>query len=355
MEYKNRNIDPDKSIIEALKQMDKLDKKLLLVIRDKKFVGLLSIGDIQRAIIRNIALDTKIEQILRKDIKVLKPEDNVELVRSLMLEFRMELCPVVNAFNEIEKVYFWEDLFIEKKPKPAKQFDIPIVIMAGGLGTRLKPLTNVLPKPLIPLNEKSIIEEIIDRFQQHGCKEFFISLNYKAELIEFYLKQQKLSCNLEFIRESVPSGTAGSLSLLKDRIKNTFFVSNCDIIIEQDYSEILDFHRSNQNEITVVAALKHYPIPYGTIETEAEGKLISIIEKPEYIFKVNSGMYILEPHLMEKIPKDKFFHITNLLEFVIKNNGKVGVFPVSEKSWIDIGDWNQFKVMVYENSIKRCI
>jgi NDP-sugar pyrophosphorylase family protein len=137
-------------------------------------------------------------------------------------------------------------------------------------------------------------------------------------------------------------GTAGSLSLLKGKIKETFFVTNCDILIDQDYSEVLKYHRENKNEITVVATLKHFPIEYGTIETGEDGLLLELREKPEVTFKINSGMYILEPHLIEEIPQNKFFHITQLIEEVKSRGGRVGVFPISEKSWIDIGNWDEY-------------
>jgi NDP-sugar pyrophosphorylase family protein len=201
---------------------------------------------------------------------------------------------------------------------------------------------------LIPIDEKTVIEEIFERFEKHGCNEFFISVNYKAELIEFYLKNQNLPYKLEFIKEEKPMGTAGSLSLLKGQITKTFFVSNCDILIEQDYSEILDYHRTNKNEITIVAALKHFPIAYGTIETAENGKLLELIEKPELTFKINSGMYILEPHILEEIPGNKIFHITSLIEKILKRKGKAGVFPVSEKSWRDIGEWDEYLKQIYK-------
>jgi NDP-sugar pyrophosphorylase family protein len=169
-----------------------------------------------------------------------------------------------------------------------------------------------------------------------------LTLNYKAELIQYYIKNLNLPYQIDYFKEDKPMGTAGSLSLLVDRINETFFVSNCDIIIDQDYSEILDYHRDNHNEITVVAALKHYPIPYGTIETAENGKLVSLSEKPELTFKINSGMYILEPHLLKEIPANQFFHITQLIENIQKRGGSVGVFPVSSKSWKDIGEWDQY-------------
>lgn len=344
--FKNRTISNNSTIIKAFKKMDLLDKKLLIVINDNKFFGLLSAGDIQRAIIQNKPLETPVENILRKNIRIAKPEDNFETIRQMMFDFRMELCPVVNQKREIEEIYFWEDVFQEQKTHPKKQFNLPVVIMAGGFGTRLKPITNVLPKPLIPIGEKTIIEHIFDRFSDNGCNTFHISVNYKSDLIEYYLQSQNLPYQLTFFKENKPMGTAGSLSLLKDKIEGTFFVSNCDILIEQDYSEILEYHNDNKNDITIVAALKHYPIPYGTIETKTNGQLVSLREKPELTFKINSGMYILEPHVLTDIPEDQFFHITHLIEKLLKNEGKVGVFPVSEKSWKDIGEWDKYmKIM----------
>jgi dTDP-glucose pyrophosphorylase len=333
-----------------MKQMDVLDKKLLIVITGYSFVGLLSAGDIQRAIIKNLPLDTTISAILRKNIKVAKPEDDFNTIKAMMLEFRMELCPVVNNLNQIIEVYFWEDLFQDKKPQPASLFNLPVVIMAGGIGTRLKPLTNVLPKPLIPIGEKTMLEDIFERFSNHGCNSFHISVNYKADLIEYYIRNQNLPYTMNFFKEENPMGTAGSLSLLKGLLNETFFISNCDILIEQDYSEILDYHRANKNEITVVAAMKHYPIAYGTIETGENGSLINLIEKPELTFKINSGMYILEPHLLDEIPDNKFFHITDSIDIILKRKGNIGVFPVSEKSWKDIGNWDEYFVHLNSNN-----
>lgn len=350
MKFRNRNIVPSKSLLDAMKQMDVLDKKLLIVITGYSFVGLLSAGDIQRAIIKNLPLDTTISAILRKNIKVAKPEDDFNAIKAMMLEFRMELCPVVNNLNQIIEVYFWEDLFQDKKPQPASLFNLPVVIMAGGIGTRLKPLTNVLPKPLIPIGEKTMLEDIFERFSNHGCNSFHISVNYKADLIEYYIRNQNLPYTMNFFKEENPMGTAGSLSLLKGLLNETFFISNCDILIEQDYSEILDYHRANKNEITVVAAMKHYPIAYGTIETGENGSLINLIEKPELTFKINSGMYILEPHLLNEIPDNKFFHITDLIDIILKRKGNIGVFPVSEKSWKDIGNWDEYFVHLNSNN-----
>lgn len=344
MNKTKRVISDTSTLLDALKLMDSSGYRSFIV-QDKKnkFKGILSIGDIQRALINNSNLDLVINKILRKTPRIANVNTPFEEIKRDMIKYRMEFIPVINNNNEIETIYFWEDLFDVNLDIPLTQFKNPIVIMAGGLGTRLKPLTNVLPKPLIPIGDKTILEDIFERFSKHGCNRFFISVNYKADLIEYYIKNQKLPYDVSFFREEVPMGTAGSLSLLKGKINETFFVSNCDILIKEDYSEILDFHVKNENEITMVSALKSYPIPYGTLETGENGQLLALKEKPELTFKINSGMYILEPHLLNEIPENDFFHITHLIEKILKRKGNVGVFPVSEKSWKDIGSWEEYE------------
>jgi dTDP-glucose pyrophosphorylase len=338
MKYRNRFIESSASLLDSLKKMDQLEKKLLLVFEQDCFVGLLSIGDIQRAIINNQSLDNSIKSSLRGNIRYANSNMPFGEIQEMMIQYRMEMLPVLDDDKNLIEVHFWEDIFQENDQK-FEFFNIPVVIMAGGFGTRLRPLTNVLPKPLIPIGEKTMLEEIFDRFYRHGCTQFYISVNYKSELISFYLNSLNLPYNIDYFLEEKPLGTASSLHLLKGIINETFFVSNCDIIIEDDYANILKYHQANKNEITLVAALKHFPIAYGTLETGVDGELLELKEKPEMTFKINSGMYVLEPHLIEEIPEKEIFHITHLIEKVKQRGGKVGVFPVSEKSWKDVGNW----------------
>ena len=341
-QFKGRVIHTDASIMDALKLMDKIDKKLVLIIAENKFIGLLSAGDIQRAIIQSKPLQTAVQDIIRTNIKVAKSDDSFQTIKKMMMDYRMEMCPVISESNEILKVYFWEDIFEINKPTLNSKLDLPVVIMAGGLGTRLKPLTNVLPKPLIPIGERTMLEEIMDRFAVHQCSDFYISVNYKADLIEYYINDLNLPLNINFFRETKPLGTAGSLSLLKDKIKKTFFVNNCDIIIDQDYTEIYNYHKEHNNKITIVAALKQFLIPYGTVETSDGGELIAIKEKPDMNFWINTGMYLLEPEVLKEIPEGDFFHITHLIDKLKSQGKKVGVFPVSEGSWLDTGEWGEY-------------
>ncbi len=337
IKVKNILINEDETILFALRKMDSLDRKLLIVIKGIHFAGLISIGDIQRAIIRNMPLDTIVRDVLRDDITVARSEDDPAMIRNKMLEERIECMPVIDNGNTLVDVVFWEDI-IGGEIRKQEKVNIPVVIMAGGEGSRLKPLTNVLPKPLIPVVDKTIIEDIMDQFVKVGCGEFYISLNYKADMIKHYLKSLKNpNYHFHFFQEEKPLGTAGSLYLLSNKISSTFFVSNCDIIIKQDLSEVFKFHRENKNKITIIAALKHYKIPYGTIESGLNGLLTSLSEKPEITFKINSGVYILEPDILSLIPKDKFFHITELILKLKQKKARVGIFPISEKSWLDYG------------------
>lgn len=318
-------------------------KRLYLVFDGEQFKGVISIGDIQRAIIANIPMEAPISKVMRREYTFATINESEAEIKYAMLKNRMEFMPIVDEDGNLQRVIFWEDV-IEKPVMACRSpFNLPVVIMAGGQGTRLKPLTNVLPKPLIPISEKTILEDIMDRFVDCGSNHFYMSVNYKADLIKTYFELVDNSHYiLDYFQESKPLGTAGSLKLLTGKLNSTFFVSNCDILINEDYSEILRYHRENKNELTLVVAVKDFSIPYGVVETAENGLLKSVSEKPKLDFKINTGMYILEPHLIEEIPDDTFFHIMHLMERVMARKGRIGCFPISEKSWIDVGNWNEY-------------
>lgn len=218
--------------------------------------------------------------------------------------------------------------------------------MAGGKGTRLKPITNVIPKPLVPVGDKTILEVIMDQFEGIGCHKFYMSVNYKADMMEYYLSQLDHKYDIEFFMEDKPLGTIGSVSLLKGKITTPFFVSNCDSINEQDYRDVYDYHTNNHNDMTIVTMVKSFKIPYGVIETGEDGLMVNLKEKPEHTYMVNSGVYILNPELIDEIPEGEFFHITHLMEKVKACGGRVGCFPVSEDSWKDMGEWPEYLKMI---------
>ena len=338
----NRVIGVGETIINAMKKMDKEGVKLLFVFEDDKFLGLLTIGDIQRAIIKNIDMNAIISRILDKNKIYAKTSDSVEVIKKKIYDLRAECMPLVGDNGELLDVYFWNEMFHEKKQVRQDKIDVPVVIMAGGLGTRLKPLTNIIPKPLIPINEKTILEVILDQFKEIGCAKYYLSVNYKSEMIEYYFANLGEKHDITFLKEDKPLGTIGSVSLLKGKIDKPFFVSNCDIIVDQDYRDVYDYHINNKNDITVVTAIKSFHIPYGVIETGENGLMKGISEKPDMSYMINTGVYILESQLINEIPENTFYHITDLIEKVRERGGRVGCFPVSEKSWTDIGDWNEY-------------
>lgn len=347
-------INKDENILGALKKMNEADTKLLIIMSGSKFYSVVSIGDIQRALIQNKPLTTPIDQILRKKITIATNDEDIEQVKRRMLKDRIACMPVIDEARNLVDVLFWDDLFFEQYGDiNLETLSIPVVIMAGGKGTRLRPLTNIIPKPLIPIGDKPIIEIIIQGFNRIGVTDFYLSVNYKHEFIRFYFDAlDNKSYNLHYILESEPLGTAGGLYLLKDKIDSTFFVTNCDILINQDYREIFNYHREYKNDITIVSVLKSYSIPYGIIEKDDKGEFRTIREKPDYVFQINSGMYILEPWVISHVKDKTFLHITDLIEMIKARGGKIGVFPINDKSWLDIGDWNRYYSSIQPDLMK---
>lgn len=341
---RNRVIAPDTTLIQAMKAMDAAGVKILFVFEGEKFLGIFTIGDIQRAVIAGHPLSAPVSLVLDKDKVYAYTFDEDDSIRDKMRRLRAECMPVLDGNGYLVDVLFWKDVFPSPIPKKRAPVGIPVVIMAGGEGVRLRPLTNVIPKPLVPIGEKTVLEEIMDRFISAGCSEFFVSLGYKADMIKYYMSSKDYS--VRYFKEEKPLGTIGGVSLLKGMVDTPFFVSNCDNLIDQDLREVYDYHVNNGNDITIVAAVKSLRIPYGVIHTAENGIMTSLEEKPEHTFMINTGVYILQPELIDEIPEGEFFHITDLIAKVRSRGGKVGCFPVSDKAWTDIGDWDEYIKLV---------
>lgn len=352
MNYGEFSIQKKSTILQALQQMDSARHKMLLVFDEEKFYSIITIGEIQRAIIRHIDMSTPIVNIIDVKKKVYASiYDNEEQIKNHMLRIRAEFMPVLNDDGVIVNLYKWSDFFSKKTINSTDNLiDIPVVIMAGGKGTRLKPITNVIPKPLVPIGDKTILEEIMDQFEDIGCKHFYMSINYKSDMMRYYLSQLEHKYRIDFFEEDRPLGTIGSVTLLRDKIHTPFFVSNCDIIIDQDYRDVYKYHVDNKNEITIVAAVKSQKIPYGVIESGEDGILKDLKEKPELTYMINTGVYILNRECIDIIPTGQFFHITQLIESVKKNGGRIGCFPVGEGAWHDMGEWSEYLKQININS-----
>ena len=343
---KDRAIQSSMTVLQSLKKMDEAKVKMLFVFEKERFLSILTIGDIQRAIIKQVNLNDCVLSILDTNKAFASLNESKNVIKEKMLRLRAECMPVVDDEGNLVDVYFWSDFFKQSESEQREKIDLPVVIMAGGKGTRLKPITNVIPKPLVPIGDKTILEVIMDQFEGIGCKKFYMSVNYKADMMEYYLSQLEHKYDIEFLMEDKPLGTIGSVSLLKGKITTPFFVSNCDSINDQDYRDVYDYHIQNKNDLTIVTMVKTFRIPYGVIETGENGLMESLKEKPELNYQVNTGVYILNPELIDEIPEGEFFHITHLMEKVKERGGRVGCFPVSENSWHDMGEWPEYLKMI---------
>ena len=350
---KNLQVQSDITIKQAMKALEKTAEKCLLVVdENNKLLGTLTDGDLRRTILSGAEFSADIsESYNAKPITLIKDKFSLEEGKDLLHKKKLSLIPVLDLNRVVVDFVTWAGSAAESKAELSRQKildDVPVVIMAGGKGSRMEPFTKILPKPLLPIHEKPIIELIIECFTNIGCSDFYLTVNYKSRIIKAYFEELEPDYKIEFVEENKPLGTAGSLSFLDGKFDNSFFITNCDIIIKTDYAKIYEFHQKGCYDITLVASAKEYIIPYGTCELNDEGHLSHINEKPHYDFLINTGLYVLNPDILKLIPNDKFYHITDLIEDAKSRGKKIGVFPIDDDAWIDVGQWTE-----YQQAVKR--
>ena len=227
-----------------------------------------------------------------------------------------------------------------------ENYDLPVVVMAGGEGTRLRPLTTTTPKPMIPVGEVTLADKMMNTFEKIGCRRFFLSLNYHADQIErYYTEHNPGNREYVFFREDKPLGSGGPLSLIRDRLNTTFIVGSCDIVLHRDidFRKVIDYHRSAKNEVSVVVALKHHHLTYGNMVVDEEGQLLRMEEKPTYTFRINTAIYIFEPEVLSALPYNEYTPITTLIDGVIQRKGRVGCYEIGYDKWRDVGTWEDYE------------
>ena len=335
--YKNHLIHSNSKVKEALYLLNELSIDAILFVIDKneKLIGSLTDGDIRRGLIDGYNIESNINNFIEKNPKYIsKKVNSLEKI----IEYRKLGYKILPVLDENRKV-----VNIINFRKTLSYLPVDAVIMAGGKGTRLEPFTSILPKPLIPINNKPIINHIIDKFKEHGIVEYYLSINYKSRILKAFFEESKKENKITFIEEKIPLGTIGALSKIKKNIKPIFFVTNCDIIINCDYDDILKYHKKNKNILTVVASVRNYTIPYGDCKINKDGLLINIHEKPNINLLANTGLYIMNNEVIKYIPKDVKYDLPQLVDKLVSLKKRVGVFPVSEEAWVDIGQWNEYK------------
>jgi dTDP-glucose pyrophosphorylase len=333
-------IEENSSMLDAMKELDKVAKKVLFVVRFNRFVGSITDGDIRRWILKKGNLDASVKDIANYDPKFIFEKDR-QSAKEFMKTHSIEALPILNEEKDIVSVVLWNDEEIERE----KKLDLPVVIMAGGLGTRLYPYTKILPKPLIPIGEIPIVEHIINRFNKYGSDQFHLIVNHKKNMIKAYFNEINKGYQVGYVDEDRPLGTGGGLSLLKGKINSTFILTNCDILIEEDYEKIYNYHKNERNLITMVCSLKNVKIPYGVIEINESGEIDEMREKPEFSFFTNTGMYIVEPRVIEELQDNQTIGFPDIIEKYKEMGKKIGVFPISENSWLDMGQLDEMEKM----------
>ena len=336
------------TIKESLLKLEQVKEKCLIISNKKnKLLGTLTDGDIRRAILNGANINSKIKKYSQKKpyfLTLIKFKRLKDFQIAKLIKFKkrdnIDIIPVVNNQKIIIKLLASNQLQESTNYKSYLN-KIPLVIMAGGKGTRLKPFTDIFPKALIPIGKIPAVEHIIENFMKFGVKKVLLTVNYKKDLVKSYFKQNKFR-KLTFIEEKKPLGTAGALKLVGKKIKSDFFVSNCDTICKFNLSKFYDYHKKNKYDFTIVVASKHHEFPYGSCVIDKKGKLKKIIEKPSTQHLVNIGLYLLRPNVVKLIPHNKYFDMDTLIKKIKEKKFSIGVFPVSEDSWIDIGEWSKY-------------
>jgi dTDP-glucose pyrophosphorylase len=333
------------SIRQAMEQLEKTEEKIVFVVDPNlQLIGSLTDGDIRRWILSDGDLKAQVFRVCNRKPYVVEEVFEIEQVRCDMLNGNFGCVPVINPCRQIMRLLFWKELFqdavsIRKK----RRLHLPVVIMAGGQGTRLEPFTSVLPKPLIPVGDRTIIEIIIDQFLPYGLDRFHLSINYKSKILKSFFEELAPAYSVKYVEEKEPRGTAGSLRDLYSPTPDHLIITNCDIVIQADYAELVAFHTDNNFDLTLVASLKEYHIPYGVCELENGGSLAHITEKPQYSFLVNTGMYIVRRERLGLIPEQGRCDMTDFIDLIKQAGGHIGVFPIGENAWVDTGEWTEYR------------
>ncbi len=336
----------DITIKEAMQKLNETAEKILFVAdNNDRLIGSVTDGDIRRAIINNAGFHDSIANVIQRQFTAIKqgtPEIK-EYAKRIMLERKIEQIPVLDDHNVLVDIMLWTDILGQEVNLQAPVLKPNyVVIMAGGKGTRLAPFTKILPKPLIPLGEKPIVEFIMDRFYEQGFHRFKLVINHKKEMIKLYFRENKLPYEIELLEESEYCGTVGGLYLLKGEIKSTFILTNCDTLLEGDYGDFLNWHQENKNQLTIIGAHKEVAVPYGVLQID-NGALIDMIEKPQYDLFVNTGTYVMEPEILDSLGDNESLDIDELIiKLKLSVENKIGVFPCWGR-WSDIGQWDEYK------------
>ncbi len=324
-------IGPQAAIYDAVACIDRSGVQIALVVDEAgRLMGTLTDGDIRRALLRNLSLTTRVGEIMTRNPRMAPAgSDDTKLFR-LMRALQIRHLPLVDEDGRVVGLRTLEGL-LQTPRRPNR-----VVLMAGGLGSRLHPLTRTVPKPMLSVGGKPLLETILETFVDHGFYRFAISLNYLAETIVGHFGDgSRWGVEIEYLQEPARMGTAGSLALLRERPTEPFIVMNGDILTSVDFGQLLAFHLENQAIATMALHEYTLQVPYGVVQVE-DHRLISITEKPIHHHFINAGIYVLDPAALDRVPRGTFFDMPDLFQSLINEGATTVAFPIREY-WLDIG------------------
>ena len=333
------------TVSEAMQKIDRNAAGILFFVNETGIlIGCITDGDIRRYLLSGGTMAGVAVDAANKFPKVARSSEEA---KNLYHKRNFIVIPIVDDNGVIVDLFSGDTRDINRK---RNALNIPVVINAGGKGTRLDPFTRVLPKPLIPVGEIPIIEHIMKEYQSYSCDEFHIIVNYKKDLMKAYFSDNENRYNISWYDEEKPLGTGGGLSLLRGKLSSTFFFANCDALLTANYESMAKFHKENGNVITMICAYKNMNIPYGVVEMGVNGSIKAMKEKPLMSFLTNTGIYIVEPEVIDDIEDEVSIGFPDIVEKERMNGKKVAVFPVSENDWMDMGQLPELEKM----RIKLC-
>lgn len=336
-DWKKVLVKPQDSILKVIELIDNSSMQIALVVDEyNHLLGTVTDGDIRRAILRGVSLNEFVETIMNSKPRAAKVHEDREKILEIMRREVFSHMPIVDDDNKVIALEFLNDLI-----RPAKKENW-VVLMAGGLGSRLVPLTNDCPKPLLQVGDKPILETIIQNFIEQGFSKFYISVNYKAQMIEKYFGNgEKWNITIEYLRENERLGTAGALSLLPYQPTAPMIIMNGDLLTRINFQHLLDFHMEAGAFGTMCVRDYKFQVPYGVVQLEKQ-RLVGIVEKPIQQFFVSAGVYVLNPEALTFIPVNRYFDMPSLFEKMMHKGLESVAFPVREY-WIDIGRIGDFE------------
>jgi len=334
--FRDISLTANDTIEDAIRKLKNPYEIVLIIDNNNLLIGTITDGDIRRALLKHIPQNEKIIQAMNHNPITCQVETKEKFLKNIFNDKNIRQIPIVDKSGCVVDIKVCNTL-VEKK-----RFPNTVFLMAGGFGTRLQPLTNNTPKPLLKLGDKAILEIIIDGFISQGFHNFFISTHFLAQQIENYFGDgSRMGVSIEYVHEDEPLGTGGALGLLPKDIKSPIIMMNGDLITDIDFAKIMYFHNKNKNEITMCTRKYEFQVPYGVIESDDE-KVTGIIEKPTKSFFVNAGIYIINPNVFNNLYGLDYLDMPDLIKQNIKLNKNVNIFPLHEY-WLDIGQIDNYE------------